>query len=63
MESRGIADHIPISPPEGGLMKASFILCDQARIASQERLNRRIGTVTPNTLAEVEQWLRDFIGL
>jgi mRNA interferase MazF len=60
---RGIAAHIPISPPEGGLTRPSFILCDQARIASQDRLHRRIGSVTQDTLAEVEQWLRDFFGL
>jgi mRNA interferase MazF len=60
---RGIAAHVPILPPEGGARQSSFILCDQLRIASQERLHLRLGTVSQETLTAVEYWLRIFLGL
>jgi mRNA interferase MazF len=60
---RGVRAHIPIGPPEGGITIPSFILCDQVRIASKERLQRYLGTATDATLEAVEEWLRIFLGL
>ena len=60
---RSVRSHIPVLPPEGGLARPSFVLCEQLRILSHERLQRRLGVVTPSTLAEVERWLRAFLDL
>lgn len=60
---RGIALHVRIEPPEGGVEQASVILCDQIRCVSQERLRRCLGRVSAATLREVEDRLRILLGL
>jgi mRNA interferase MazF len=60
---RGFPGHLLITPPEGGLIRPSYILCDQLRILSHERLRRYLGVVAPSTLAAVEEWLRSFLDL
>jgi mRNA interferase MazF len=50
--------HVPILPPEGGIRRPSVILCDAVRCVSKERLSERWGTVSPATLAAVEDHLR-----
>jgi mRNA interferase MazF len=55
---RGIPSHARIDPPEGGLTKVSYILCDQIRTLSRDRLERRTGAATATTMKEVEDRLR-----
>ena len=55
--------HVAIDPPEGGLRARSFVLCDQPRAISIERTGKRIGSVSPTTLALVEMRLRILFGL
>jgi mRNA interferase MazF len=50
--------HVPIKPPEGGLKSMSYIRCEDVRAASQERLIRRMGVVSDQTMSEVETRLR-----
>lgn len=45
--------HLAIDPPEGGLRERSFALPQQVRAVSPERLVQRLGTVRPQTLAEI----------
>ena len=50
--------HVPIEPPEGGLVLPSVILCDQIRTVSLKRLIKNsIGRVTDDTLKAVEYLL------
>lgn len=57
--NRGIPIHVPIHPPEGGVMAPSFILCDALRSISKERLgDRPMGTVSTKTMQRVESILR-----
>ena len=60
---RGIPFHTRIEPPEGGLTKTSFILCDQTRTISRSRLENRLGSVTAETMRKVEDNLRIVLGL
>ena len=55
---RGIASHVSIDPPEGGLKAASFVKCEDVRSISKQRLQARWGTVSARTLAAVEDRLR-----
>lgn len=56
---RRIPLHIPVDPPEGGLTSRSFILCDALRSISKDRLGANAwGSVSPQTLAKVEDILR-----
>ena len=38
-------------------------MTEQPRTVSEARISRRSGVVDRRTLAEIDQWLRDFIGL
>ena len=60
---RGIAAHVPIRPGEAGLTKPSVIMTDQVRTLSRRRPARRLGPVSPATMARVEDCLRVVLGL
>lgn len=55
--------HVEIAPPEGGLEKASYVRSEMVRSISHQRLKRRLGEVSNNTLAEVEDRLRILLDL
>src|SRR5690349_12413986 len=57
-KGRPVRSFLPIQPPEGGLQKTSYIICDQIRTVSKDRLARRFGAVSASTLAEVERRVR-----
>lgn len=57
-KNRGIAYHVEVQAPEGGVRHTSYIKCEDLRSASVERLKERWGAVTGATLAEVEYRLR-----
>ena len=60
---RGIPWHVPVNPPEGGLTFPSFVLCDQLRVFSTERLIRHLGRVSDAVLRDIEDKLRILLGL
>ena len=62
-KGRAIRSFLRVDPPEGGISKTSFIICDQVRTISRDRLSRRFGTVSSATLAEVEERLRFLLSL
>ena len=47
---RGLAYHVRVSPPEGGLIKPSVIMCEQEKSQSIERFVRKRGSVSATTL-------------
>ena len=62
--ARGVPLHVPVAPPEGGLRAPSVILCDVARSISTERLvEGPWGSISPATMAQVEDRLRRVFGL
>ncbi len=60
---RGIASHVRIDPPEGGLKAVSFVKCEDVRSISKQRLQSRWGRVSSKTLATVEDRLRMLLNL
>jgi len=62
-QEKGIRFHVPVSPPEGGLRKPSFIKCEDIRSISIERLGKRLGTISPDTMQAVAFRLRILIEL
>ena len=60
---RPMASRIPLLAPEGGLSIASWVITEQVRTVSKERLGRRLGAVRPETLAAVSDALRLLLGL
>jgi mRNA interferase MazF len=55
--------HVPIRGHHVVLPKLSFAMTEQLRTVSRERIARKSGMADDATMAEVDQWLRDFIGL
>src|SRR5437763_16837121 len=45
-KERPIRSFLRIEPPEGGLPQPSFVICDQVRTISKERLGKRFGSVS-----------------
>lgn len=60
---RNIPFHVVVHPPEGGLTNRSALLCEAVRSISKDRLIVRWGSVSPGTMAEVEDRLRTLMGL
>ena len=61
--ARKVRWHVPVSPPEGGLVAESYIQCESLRSVSKRRLKRRRGRVSDATLEQVEDRLRILMGL
>lgn len=60
---RKIPLHVAVSPPEGGLVKKSFVMCEAIRSISKERLIKKLGSLSNQTLAKVEDCLRILLSL
>ena len=60
---RGIASHVQVTPPEGGLKDVSFIQCEGIRSISKQRLKSKWGKVSPQTLAAVDDRRRLLLNL
>lgn len=61
--ARGVQLHVPIRPPEGGLSELSFVLTDQIRAISNERLSARVGSLSRTAMAAIEDRLRILLDL
>lgn len=59
---RAIRSRVHVAPPEGGLVQDSYLICEKTRSLSQQRLKKRLGRVSDNTLQQVEQILRHILG-
>jgi mRNA interferase MazF len=55
---RKLRSYLPLNPPDGGLQQTSYVICDQVRTISKERLGKRYGTLSRTALAEVESRLK-----
>lgn len=55
---KGMPLHVEINPPEGGLDQRSFAKPEDIRSLSTNRLQARLGQVSPATLTAIEDGLR-----
>jgi len=60
---KGIPFHVRVDPPEGGLDERSFIKCEDVRTISTQRLLYHRGSVSAQTLSQVEDRLKILLGL
>jgi mRNA interferase MazF len=61
--ARRVRWHVPVNPPEGGLVSESFVQCENVRSVSKNRLKRRRGKASASTMREVDDRLRILLGL
>lgn len=59
---RGWPNHVPIEGPSG-LDRSSWIMTEQPRTISRDRLTAVCGQVSRNCLDTVRTWLGDFLDL
>lgn len=57
------AFHVGVEPPEGGLRRSSFLKPEDVRSISADRLGRRLGSVSGQTVEAVETGLRVLLDL
>ena len=56
-KGRGIPLHVEMQPPDGGVQRTSFAMCENIRAVVKERLTKRWGMVSRDTMKEVEKRL------
>lgn len=59
---RGWPNHIAVDGPSG-LERPSWIMTEQLRTLSRDRLTGIAGAVSPSCLSDVRVWLGDFLDL
>jgi mRNA interferase MazF len=54
-KNRELNTWVPVEPPEGGLREPSFVMCDQLRTISRNRLldEGALGSMTPGTMKRI----------
>lgn len=57
-----IPAHIKLEPPEGGVLKTSFIVCDNIHTIAQDRLSKKLGVISNATMHRVESMLSMILG-
>ena len=61
---RQISWFIQIEPPEGGLIKRSYVMCNQIRTVSIDRFQgNRLGSLYAKTMHQIENRLRILLEL
>ncbi len=55
--------HVRLDPPEGGLERTSFAMPEKVRSISTERLHRRLGHASPDTVQAVAGRVGILVGL
>ena len=61
--ARGWPNHVLLRGPRLGLTKPTYAMTEQPRTVTRERLGSATGAVDPETMQEVDRWLRDFLAL
>jgi len=61
--NRSLPVHVPVKPPEAGVTQLGFIMCEQVRAASIQRIRTKLGQVNGLTLQNVEKVVRILTGL
>lgn len=59
---RGWPNHVFVDGPSG-LDRASWVMTEQPRTLTRDRLTGIAGTVSPECLSAVRTWLGDFLDL
>lgn len=60
---RRIPSQLPIPAAEGGLKKPSYLICEALRSIAKERLLRKLGQVSSETMASVEDCIKILLSL
>lgn len=59
--NRNWPHHVRLTGPNLTLGRDSFAMTEQPRTIARSRIRRLAGTVGPRPMAEIDQWLQDFM--
>jgi mRNA interferase MazF len=62
-KDKNIRSQVAIEAGEGGLKARSFAMCEAVRSISLERMTRRRGVVSPETMEKVAYCLQVLLGI
>jgi mRNA interferase MazF len=62
-KARQVRSYLRVDPPNGGLSQISYVICDQIRTITIERIGRKYGMLSHSMLAEVENRLKILLDL
>jgi len=62
-KARAVRTRIEVRPPEGGLSVVSYVISEQTRTVSTDRLVKSLGAVSEATMAKVSDIVRMLLGL
>jgi mRNA interferase MazF len=62
-KAKGIPFHVEVARAEGGLKQRSYIKCEDIRSVSRARLSRRYGSLSEETMEQVEDRLRILLAM
>ena len=54
---------VAVKPPEGGLTRSSYIICDQIRAINKDRLKTHRGAVSRRTMAQVDSLMKALLSV
>ncbi len=60
---RGWPHHVRLQGPDVDLPRPSLAMTEQPRTVARSRITGRAGAVSTDTMAQIDQWLRDFTDL
>jgi len=60
---RKVRSHVLVEPPEGGLNRPSWVMCEQIRTIARERLDRCLGSVSQGSLRTIRRRLQMLLEL
>ena len=60
-QNRQYATHVSIEPPEGGVRKPSWAMCEQMRATSRERFRTHLGQVDQATVERIRTIVRQLM--
>lgn len=61
--NKGVTWHVEVAPPEGNVREVSYVMCEQSRTISIERLVARWGSVEVTTMVRITDNLRVVLDL
>ncbi len=58
-QDKRVLSHVEVAPPEGGLKKVSYIMCEHMKSLSHLRFSKKpLGTINKNTMDAVKLRIR-----
>lgn len=59
----GIGSHVPLDPEQDDIKAPSYVVCEQIRAISKERLKKKWGAVSAGKMAQFEETIRLLLGM